>query len=351
MGKKINVAILGAGNIANDMAEALNGISDEVVAYAVASRSLEKAEAFAKKWGFQKAYGSYEELAKDSDVDLIYVATPHSEHYKNTKLCLENGRNCLVEKAFCGNLPQSKELIDYAEGKNIYLAEAMWTRYQPSKDIIRNLISEGRIGTVNYVESDFSVQCSKVERVYNPALAGGALLDLGIYSLTVPVMYVGTDIKDIKVEVEKFDTGVDATTIVTFTYNNGIVAKTTCSANADPNNESNYAKIVGDKGYIKFGPINVPRIIEIFDLDDNLIESITPPILVNGYEYEVLESKKAMEEGKLEPDFMPHSETIRMMGWMDSIRNHVNIVYPFETEADINHNTETIFGKGAHFVD
>ena len=130
MGKKINVAIIGAGNIANAMATACNGIKDEVNLYAIASRSLDKAEAFKEKWGVEKAYGSYEELAKDPAIDLVYVATPHSEHYKNTKLLLENGRNCLVEKAFCGNLKQTKELIALAKEKNLLLAEAMWTRYK-----------------------------------------------------------------------------------------------------------------------------------------------------------------------------------------------------------------------------
>lgn len=348
MGEKINVAILGAGNIARSMATALKGIADDTVMYAVASRSLEKAEAFREKWGFEKAYGSYEELAKDANVDLIYVATPHSEHYKNTKLCLENGRNCLVEKAFCGNLKQSLELIELAKEKKLLLAEAMWTRYQPSKDAVYALLKEGIIGKVHYLESDFSVPIPGVERMVNPALAGGALLDLGVYSLTVPAMYLGTDIAKVQVSAVLTDTGVDATNVVTLTYKDGTMARAKSSF-VDP--MSNYAKIVGDKGYMTFGPINVPDGVNVYDVNGNLIRRVETPYIANGYEYQVLECKKAIEQGELETKSMPWSETIRLMGWMDSIRNHMGVVFPFETKEDITLDDKQVWGIENAFCD
>ena len=164
---KINVAILGAGNIARSMATALKGISNEVCMYAVASRSIEKAKAFAAEWGFEKAYGSYQDLAKDDNVDLIYIATPHSEHFKNAMLCIEHGKNCLIEKPICVNRVQAAELFAKARQKNVFVAEAMWTRYQPSKDIIRGLIDSGRIGQVHYMESDFSCPMSRLPTTMN----------------------------------------------------------------------------------------------------------------------------------------------------------------------------------------
>lgn len=348
MEKRFNVAILGAGNIARDMAKALAGISGEVTRYAVASRSLEKAEAFSKKWGFEKAYGSYEELAQDENVDLIYVATPHSEHYRNTKLCIENGRNCLVEKAFCANRKQAEELIELARARKVLLAEAMWTRYQPSKDVISGLLEEGAIGKIHYVESDFSVPINGVERLVNPALAGGALLDLGVYSITVPAMYLGTDITKVKVQAEITDTGVDATDVMTFTYQDGTMAKTKCSFK-DAN--SNYAKIVGDKGYLVFGPINVPEKVCVYDVNGVLVKEIPTPCDVNGYEYEVLESKQAIESGAIETKSMPHAETLRIMGWMDSIRNHIGVVFPFEEKEDIALCDEAVWGKADVYDD
>jgi len=341
MDKIINVAILGAGNIARAMATALAGIKDEVRLYAVASRSYDKAKAFAEKWGFDKAYGSYGELAKDEAVDLIYVATPHSEHFANTMLCLENGRNCLVEKAFCGNKVQAEKLIETARAKKLLLAEAMWTRYQPSRKVINNIIADGKIGKVSYVESDFSVPIPGVERMVNPALAGGALLDLGVYSLTVPAMFVGTDVLKVREEIIKAETGVDKTTTVYLTYKNGVIAKAKCSF---VDSESNYAKIVGDKGYMVFGPINVPEKIEIFDNEGVLAETVIPEIRVNGYEYQVLECKQAILAGKTEPVSMPHSETLKIMGWMDSIRAHGGVIYPFETIEDITLDDEDVWG-------
>lgn len=348
MKEKINVAILGAGNIASAMAQALNGITDQINLYAVASRSIDKAQGFADKWGFVKAYGSYEELVDDRDVDLIYVATPHSEHYKNTLLCLEHGRNCLVEKAFCANRSQAQKLIKLAEDKKLLLAEAMWTRYQPSRKVIKDLLDEGVIGKIHYLESDFSVPIIGVDRLTNPNLAGGALLDLGVYSLTVPAMFLGTDISKVKVSVIKADTGVDATTTAFLTYKDGTMARAKCSA---VDAESNYAKIVGDKGYMTFGPINVPELIKIYDVEGKLVKEVKCPVSVNGYEYQVLECKEAIECGKIETASMPHSETLRMMGWMDSIRNHLDIVYPFEAREDIAHTDKEVWGNEDVFDD
>lgn len=341
MDHKINVAILGAGNIARSMAQALNGISDEVTAYAVASRSLEKAEAFKEKWGLQVAYGSYEELAKDDNVDLVYIATPHSEHYRNAKLCLENGRNCLVEKAFCGNRRQAQELIDLAHEKGLFLAEAMWTRYQPSRKIIADIIKSGKIGRLLYVESDFSVSNQYLERMVNPALAGGALLDLGIYSLTVPDMFIESDIEKVDISMRLTDTGVDETTVVEFEYADGVKAKVKCSSGQEP--YSNYAKIIGEEGSMFFKPINAPDIIEIYDKDGDLVEQIKPPVLVNFYEYEVLECKKAMQEGRLEPYSITHEVTMKLMKWMDLIRFKGGVVYPFETKEELAISDEEAF--------
>lgn len=340
MKEKFNVAILGAGNIAGSMAAALSGIKEDVYMYAVASRSLDKAKEFKEKWGFEKAYGSYEELAMDENVDLIYIATPHSEHYNNVKLCLSNGRNCLVEKAFCGNLKQTKELLALAKEKDVYLGEAMWTRYQPSKDIIQGVIDEGAIGNITEIVTDFSVPIN-VERMTNPALAGGALLDLGVYSLTVPTLYIGTDIESVKVESVLTDLGVDATDNMTLIYKNGIKVNAKCSF---VENTGIYGKIIGDKGYLYFEMLHVPSFVDVYDLDGNKVKRVDINYIANGYEYEILESKARILAGKKEPKSMPWSETIRLMGWMDSIRNHIGVVYPFENKEDIVHSDMDVWG-------
>lgn len=343
----INIAILGAGHIAAAMAEAVNGIRDKVKPYAVASRTLQKAQDFADKWGFEKAYGSYEELAQDDNVDLIYIATPHSEHYKNALLCIEHGRNLLVEKAFCANTKQTLEVINKSREKGTFLAEAMWTRYEPSRQILKDIIDSGKIGEVHYLETDFGITGRGIERLEKPELCGGALLDLGIYSLTMALMYLGTDIEKVKTSCNYNEHGVDLDNETIITYKNKNMAKIKSSFGVEK--YSNYCKVVGDKGVLYFEEINVPRWYEIYDVDGNLKERVDLPIMVNGYEYEVLECRDAILNGKKEATSIDLDETVRMMGWMDSLRNQWGMLYPWETAEDINLDTEDIWGKGVYF--
>ena len=343
----INIAILGAGNIAGSMAKAVNGISDKVHAYAVASRSLEKAQAFAQKWGFEKAYGSYEELASDDNVDLIYIATPHSEHYKNAMMCIEHGRNLLVEKAFCANLKQTMEVIRASREHGTFLAEAMWTRFEPSRQILKDVIDSGRIGEVHSLETDFAFMGRGIERLEKPELCGGALLDLGIYSLTMALMYFGTDIAEIKTSCVKNEYGVDLKNETILVYKDNKMAKIKSAFEVDK--YTNYCKVVGDKGVLYFEEINVPTWYEIRDIEGNLVERVDIPVMVNGYEYEVLECREAILAGRKEADSINLGETMRMMGWMDSLRSEWGVLYPWESPEDICHDTASVWGEGVKF--
>lgn len=328
MAKTLKMAILGAGHIAEKMAKAINGLGEYgVEAYAVASRDLEKARQFAEKWNFAKAYGSYEELVGDEAVDLIYVATPHSHHYENAKLCIASGRNILVEKAFTANADQANDVVAMAQEKGVFVAEAMWTRYMPGVYLIHKLIADGRIGEVDSVEADFSIPISRVPRLQQPALAGGALLDLGIYTLTFASLFLGDDIVSTKSRCIKYETGVDATDHIELTYRDGRQAFLRTSMVSGSRNEG---KINGTRGYLMVYNLNSLEKIEIYDADGQLQETCIPPQLVNGYEYEVLACKRAIEAGKLECEEMPHAETVLMMEQMDSLRKSWGVVYPFE---------------------
>ena len=184
----MKLAILGAGNIANMMAEAARG-TEGVTLYAVASRSLERARAFAEKWGFEKAYGSYEEMVNDANVDLVYVATPHSHHYQHMKLCLAHGKHVLCEKAFTRNAKEAREILQEAEEKKLLVTEAIWTRYMPSRKMISDLLAEGVIGKPSALSANLGYVISDKERIKEPALAGGALLDVGVYTLNLRQWY------------------------------------------------------------------------------------------------------------------------------------------------------------------
>ena len=327
--KQINMAILGAGNIARQMAVAVNGLQSQVRAYAVASRSLEKAEAFAREWHFQKVYGSYEELAADPEVDLIYIATPHAMHYDNARLCIEHGKAVLVEKAFTANAAQARELIRLAEEKKVFLTEAIWTRYMPGRQIVEKLLAQGVIGEPISLEAEFSVPLSHKQRMYDPALAGGALLDLGMYCLTFASMYFGDEIAEVTSRAEKLDTGVDAMDDIYYTYVDGKKAHLRTSMVTGPVNRG---EIKGTQGRIEVDTLNNFSAIRVYDNAGNLLQEPEIPAQINGYEYEVLACVRAMEAGNLECEEMPHSETIEIMEQMDRLRREWGVVYPFEVE-------------------
>lgn len=343
MNQKMRLGILGSGYIATKMAEAVKGLEKKgynVEAYAVASRDLGKAEKFAQDYGFSKAYGSYEELAQDSNVDLIYVATPHSHHFEHAKLCLENSRNILVEKAFCANEKQASLIVTLAEEKGVLLQEAMWTRFLPAVKTLRDWIDQGRIGDVVAIEADFSQPISHVERLQNPALAGGALLDLGIYSLTFADLFLGEGWKSehsngggidrIESSCVKFPTGVDASSWINISYKNGQKAMLKTSMVNPWHNEGT---IFGTQGSIRVENLNDMVKLEVFDANQNLVETVTPERLVNCYEYEVLACEKALAAGLKECPEMPHTKTLEMMQMMDGLRQNWGVVYPFELSA------------------
>ena len=334
----LKFGILGCGHIATKMAAAvktLETLGKGVEAYAVASRTLAKSEKFAHDYGFKRAYASYLELAEDPDVDLIYVATPHSEHFNNMMLCLEHGKNLLVEKAFTANALQASQAIALAEKKGVFLCEAMWTRFLPAVQMVKDWLLAGKIGKIECVEADFSMPLSHIERLRNPALAGGALLDLGIYSLTFPDIFladpeiggmdnciVQTDSKCIK-----FHTGVDATDWIDLVYKNGQVAHLKTSMVAPLKNEG---VIYGSDGFIRVKNLNDMVEIQLFDCAGTLIQSLTPPRIQNCYEYEVLACREALAAGLKECREMPHSKTMQVMSQMDKLRESWGVSYPFE---------------------
>lgn len=347
--KNMKLGILGCGYIAGKMAEAVKVLECKgmgVELHAVAARDFEKADAFAKQYGAVKAYGSYQELADDADVDLIYIATPHSHHYEHSKLCIAAGKNILVEKAFCGNVKQATEVIAMAHDKGVFLCEAMWTRFLPAVNVVRNWIKAGRIGEVQSVEADFSQPLTHVERLMNPALAGGALLDLGIYSLTFADLFLndegcqgndgivgvncanyGAPIANLDARCIKTETGVDATDWINITYKNGKKAYLKASIANPWHNEG---VIYGTKGYIRVVNLNDMEELQVYDAAGQLVESVKPERICNCYEYEVLACRDALEKGTKECAEITHYKTMEMMELMDSIRDRFGVSYPFE---------------------
>ena len=322
----MKLGVLGAGNISCVTAPAMIGVP-EVECWAVASRSLEKAEDFARRFGFQKAYGSYEEMLLDPDVELVYVATPHSHHYDHMMLCLSHGKNVLCEKAFTMNAEQARRVRDYAAEKGLFVAEAIWTRYMPSRKMIDDLIDSGVIGWVNTLTANLSYVISHKPRIRLPELAGGALLDIGIYGINFALMHFGTDIERVESSVRMTETGVDGMETITIFYRDGRMAVLTHSIYARSDRKG---IIHGDKGYIVVENINNPRSISVYDMADQLVAHYPVPEQINGYEYEFQECARLLAQGKTESESMPMEDTISVMDFMDSLRKQWGMVYPQE---------------------
>lgn len=324
----MKIAILGAGNIANRVAATIAQIP-EMECYAVGARDYDRARTLADRHGFQLAYGSYEEMVKDELVELVYITSPHSHHYQHMKLCIEHGKNVICEKAFTVNALQAKEIARLAKEKGVYVAEAIWTRYMPSRRMINELLDSGVIGKVNTLTANLSYDVDQIRRIWDPALAGGALLDLGVYGIHFASMHFGTEYSHMHSTVYKMETGMDGMETITYFYPDGRMAVLTHSVYCRSDRKGIFH---GDKGYMIVENINNPQSISVYDTNDVLLQHLSVPEQISGYEYQFIEAARCMKEGKLESDSIPLADTIWVMEQMDRLRAEWDMKYPQEIE-------------------
>lgn len=326
MNKKINIGFIGAGHISESMANTITKIG-EVIPYAVASRDIERAKKFSNKHGFIKYYGSYEDMLKDEKVDLVYIATPHSHHYEQAVMALNYGKHVLCEKAFTANYNQALEIINLAKEKKLLITEAIWTRYMPMRYKLDQIMKSGVIGNITSLTANLGYTIYNVPRLTDPDLAGGALLDVGVYPINFALMAFGNKIKNITSVCIKTDSGVDAQNSITFSYEDGKMAILNSSILAITDRAG---VINGDKGYIVVTNINNTEKITVYSINREIIAVYDAPKQITGYEYEVLAAVKAIKEGALECEDMPHLETLRVMKIMDGLRKEWGVHYSFE---------------------
>ena len=327
-----NIAILGPGSIARSMAKTLRGMKaqgEPVRLYAAASRDLARAQAFCEKEGFEVAYGSYEEMVKDPNVDLVYIASPHSHHAEHMKLCIEHGKAVLCEKAFTANAKQAREVLALAEEKKVLVTEAIWTRYMPSLKIMKDIIASGALGEVKMVSASLFYVIDHVERLIRPELAGGALLDVGVYPLNFACMILGSDPVRMESSVQLTDAGVDYQESFTLHYEGGQMAVLSAGMGSRCDRR---CLISGTKGYIVADNVNNIHKIELFTEEDDFVtpKDFPVPEQITGYEYQVRSCLRALGKGEIECPEMPHAETIRVMEIMDALRAEWGVKYPFE---------------------
>ncbi|MEO8612598.1 MAG: Gfo/Idh/MocA family oxidoreductase [Chloroflexota bacterium] len=327
MADVIRWGILGTGNIAHKFATGLQTASGAQLV-AVGSRTQAAADKFAEEFNVPRRYATYEALAQDPEVDAIYISTPHPFHVSNTKLCLENGKAVLCEKPFTINVKEADEVIALARQKHIFLMEAMWTRYLPALIRTRELIAEGAIGEVRMLTADFGFRTNFNEegRMFDPALGGGALLDVGIYPISLAYMLFGSP-QTITTQAALGTTGVDEQSAYLFGYDKGQIALLSSASRTETPQE---AFIMGTEGSIKLPSPwwNASQLI--LKRASKAEEVIAPPRVGNGYNYEAEEVGRCIRAGKLESETMTLDETRAIMVTMDTIRAQWNLKYPNE---------------------
>lgn len=322
--RPMKIGFIGAGHISGKMAACVQKLPD-VEACAVASRELQRAESFAAKWGFHKAYGSYEDLVMDPEVDLVYVATPNSHHHAHSLLAIRAGKPVLCEKAFTMNAREAEELVSEARSRGVFLCEAVWTRFMPLSHKIKELLDSGIIGRPRQMSASLCYAMEGKERILRPELGGGALLDLGVYCLNFARMYFGPDITGTDSSCLLGESGTDMYESVTLRWADGKVACLQSSALSRCNREG---LITGDEGYMVVDNINCPQAVRVYR-DYRLVEEHFPPeSQISGYEYELLACRDALERGALESEYMPHSESIEIMKQMDALRRGWGVDFP-----------------------
>jgi predicted dehydrogenase len=291
---------------------------------AVGSRSLDAAQAFGRTHGIPRAYGSWSELATDGDLDVIYVATPHSAHYAATHLCLSAGRAVLCEKPFTLDRDSSAELVDLARDRELFLMEAMWMRANPAIRRIASLVADGEIGEVRHIAVDFGLSgpVPPGHRLRAPELGGGALLDLGVYPVTFAHLFLGPP-KHIRAWAHLFPEGTDESTGIVLGYDSGAVATLYCGVRGAT---SCRAVITGTAGRIEVpGPFHRPAGFTLVHGDENTWVDL--PFVGNGMNHEAAEVMRCLRAGLRESPLIPHAETLAIMATLDEIRTQIGVHY------------------------
>ena len=343
----VNWAILAPGRIANSMAAAMNGIKDgklpgisgdKIHLYAVASRNLERAKEFADKWHFEKAYGSYQELYNDPDVDAVYIANPHAFHLDSVLGCLNGGKHVLCEKPAGCSRDQLDKMTSLARERNLFFMEAMWTAFNPCIREIKKEIASGTIGEIKNIDSRF---CNRNpydpnDRNYAPDQAGGALLDLGIYNIYFAMMLADfSPIKSHSSQVRMLK-GVDAWNGVNLTFENGIVTSFQSAMDVPSTNGTHDAVIYGTKGFITVENFFCTQKADVhvykneWGSEAELVREIREPFCVNGYEYELAHATEFILSGRTESDVHTFEKSQNLINTMDTLRRDWNMKYPFE---------------------
>ena len=325
--RAVRWGILGTGAIARQFVEGLGALPEAEV-LAVGSRSEASAERFAGERGIPRRYASYEDLAADPDLDVVYVATPHPFHAENAELCLRAGKAVLCEKPFTVNAAEAERVAGLARENGLFLMEGMWTRFFPMMERVRALISEGGIGEPRMLSADFGFRAplDPASRLFAPDLGGGALLDVGVYCVSLSSMVLGQPVRTAGLS-HLGETGVDEQAAMILEHEAGRLSTLSIGIRTATPQE---ATIAGTEGYVKIhSPWWRPTTMTISRPGEE-DETVEAPITGNGFNYEAAEVMRCLDEGKTESAVMPLDETLSVMRAMDELRGAWGLRYPSE---------------------
>jgi len=320
--------ILACGKIAEKFADDLVAHVPDGVVYAVASRDLMKAQIFGQKYEATKIFNSYQALADCPEVDVIYIASPHALHYEHTLLCLEAGKAVLCEKAFTINTTMVQEMIAKSKEKNLFLMEAIWTRFHPAIAQSLAIIQSGQIGDIVHIVADFGFKAvfEEESRLFNPSLTGGALYDIGIYPLFISKLLLGNP-KEMKAVATFAPTGVDSSISISLNYENGATASLFSTLNAQTDTT---CTIYGSKGKIFLhGRFHETKGLTL-EIEGQEAQVFETERLGHGYSYEAQEVQNCLKSRKIESDKLPLQFSLELMELLCEIRQQIGLVYPQE---------------------
>ena len=322
--KTIRWGILSTGTIARNFAETAKKMADVKIT-AGASRSQKSADRFGYKYGIAHCHEGYEALAADPDVDIVYVATPHSRHYEDVKLMIEHGKHVLCEKSFTVDAAQADALSALAKEKVVFLMESFWTKFCPVYREVERVIKSGAIGEIRAVTAQYGYTTAREARKFDPALAGGTLLDIGVYAIGFACMMLGYEMDEIRSNLIMNGAGTDAYDAITMRRGDAI-AQLTCAIGAQI---PLHGAVYGTKGYIDIPDFKNPQKATVF-YEERSPQVFVHAFEVNGFEYEIREAMDCVREGKTQSSLMTPAQSIAVMRIMDEIRAQNGLRFPFE---------------------
>lgn len=330
MAKRIRWGILGPGSIARQFAKGLSVLPDAEL-LGVGSRTQSRADGFADEFGAPRRYGSYEALAADPDIDVVYVATPHPMHKDHSVLCLKAGKAVLCEKPFTVNRKEAETVLRVAKEEKRFIMEAMWTRFLPIVERVREWLRAGIIGEPRMVQADFGFRAgfNPQSRLFDPALAGGGLLDVGVYCVSLASMVFGEAPHDVKTLADIGATNVDEQAAAVLGYSGGRLALFCCGVRTSTPQD---ALIMGTGGMIRLHPPFWRGTCATLSVAGNEPETVELPYAGTGYNCEAAAVGECLRAGRLECNVMPHKETLQVMETLDRIRAEWGLVYPMERD-------------------